>query len=81
MVPRSACRARTRIALIVLSSRKPQHGDKMPKLPVIASVAAVLVSGCMSGPSPGPSSNNSVGLPGPGEQKLPGAPAVRAATP
>jgi hypothetical protein len=38
----------------------------MPQFPVIAFVAALLVTGCMSGPN---------------EEKLPGAPAVRAATP
>jgi len=60
-------------------------GDRMPKFRVIAAVAvALLVAGCMTGPIPASSShagNNSINSSGPSEEKLPGAPAVRAATP
>jgi len=55
----------------------------MLKLSVIVSIA-VLLCGCMSGPIPVSSSNNSVksvNMNGPSEEKIPGAPAVRAATP
>jgi len=52
----------------------------MPKFAVIASFA-VLLTGCMSGPIPVPSSDESVHMSGPSEEKLPGSPAVRAATP
>ncbi len=58
-------------------------GDKMLNR-VIAAAAALLVTGCMTGPVPVSSSHsdgNSVNSSGPSEEKLPGAPAVRAATP
>lgn len=52
----------------------------MPNFVVIASLAALL-SGCMSGPVPVSPSSAGVNMDGPSETKLPGAPAVRAATP
>lgn len=51
---------------------------------VIAAAIALLVTGCMTGPIPVSSSHaddNSINPSGPSEEKLPGAPAVRAATP
>ena len=51
---------------------------------VIAAAVVLLVAGCMTGPIPVSSSHagdNSVNSSGPSEEKLPGAPAVRAATP
>ncbi len=51
---------------------------------VIAAAVALLVTGCMTGPIPVSSSHaddNSINSSGPSEERLPGAPAVRAATP
>ena len=51
---------------------------------VIAIAAVLLLTGCMTGPIPVSSSHtddNSINPSGPSEEKLPGAPAVRAATP
>jgi len=67
-------------------ARDRQYGKLMPRpavtaLAVTALVIALFVSGCMSEPPARPSNDNSVSQSGPGEQKLPGAPAVRAATP
>jgi len=82
-VPWSARRVRTCIVPVSSFQGMRPHGGEMPKFPVIASVA-VLLCGCMSGPIPVSSSNNGVkstAMDGPSEEKLPGAPAVRAATP
>ena len=52
----------------------------MPNVPVIACVAALLVTGGMSGPIPvssGHAGGNGANAPGPSEDKLPVAPAVR----
>lgn len=51
---------------------------------VIAVAIALLLTGCMTGPIPVSSSHaddKSASPLGPSEEKLPGAPAVRAATP
>jgi starvation-inducible outer membrane lipoprotein len=56
----------------------------MSKLPVIVAVIALLLTGCMTGPIPIAASHaddNSINPSGPSEEKLPGGPAVRAATP
>ena len=56
----------------------------MSKSSVIVPVVALLLTGCMSGPIPLSSSHaddNSINPSGPSEEKLPGAPAVRAVTP
>lgn len=58
-------------------------GGMMPRLSVIA-CAALLVSGCMSGPVPVPSGRaggEALTPPGPSTTKLPGAPEVRSTPP
>lgn len=52
--------------------------------PVIASVAVLLVGGCMTGPIPVSSNrarDNGANASGPSEEKLPAAPAVRSSPP
>ena len=52
--------------------------------PVIASVAVLLVDGCMTGPIPISSNrggDNGANASGPSEEKLPAAPAVRSSPP
>lgn len=56
----------------------------MPRLPLIACAAALLVAGCMTGPVPVSSSRagDKGATPlGPSEDKLPAAPAVRSSPP
>jgi len=86
---KSSCPAR-RAGLASAAPRFPlaegcgSCGDRMPKFRVIAATVALLVTGCMTGPIPVSSSqagDNSINSSGPSEEKLPGAPAVRAATP
>jgi len=56
-------------------------GNKMLKFPMLALVAALLLAGCMTGPIPLSSNNNAVNPSAPSEEKLPGTPETRAATP
>ena len=51
--------------------------------PVLASVAVLLLGGCMTGPIPVSSraGDNGANAPGPSEEKLPAAPAVRSSPP
>lgn len=56
----------------------------MPGLPLIACAAALLVTGCMTGPIPVSSSragDKGATPPGPSEDRLPAAPAVRSSPP
>lgn len=51
---------------------------------MVACIAALLVTGCMSGPIPVSSTragNNGANASGPSEEKLPAAPAVRSSPP
>lgn len=56
----------------------------MPMIRVIAAALVTLLTGCMTGPvsvSSSRAGGDSIHPAGPSEEKLPGAPAVRAATP
>ncbi len=63
--------------------RKVRRRGGMVPLLVIACAAALLVTGCMSGPIPLSSraGDNGANASGPSEEKLPGAPAVRSSPP